>query len=81
MDLTPFEPFLDRLGRTGLGSWRETLAERTALRLGAQAHGDLPKWEQALARLPDLPSGRARLDGPVSESKAPGRSMPISGVL
>jgi tRNA (mo5U34)-methyltransferase len=64
MDLTPFEPFLDRLVRTGLGSWRETLAERTALRLGAQAHGDLPRWEQALARLPDLPSGRARLDGP-----------------
>ena len=64
MDLTPFEPFLDRLGRTGLGAWRETLAERTALRLGTQAHGDLPRWEQALARLPDLPSGRSRLDGP-----------------
>ncbi len=64
MDLTPFEPFLDRLARTGLGAWRERLAEGTALRLGAQAHGDAPKWEQALARLPDLPSGWARLDGP-----------------
>ena len=64
MDLTPFEPFLDRLGRAGFGPWCEALAERTALRLGTQAHGDLPRWEQALARLPDLPSGRARLDRP-----------------
>ncbi len=64
MDLTPFEPFLDRLGRAGFGPWCEALAERTALRLGTQAHGDLPRWEQALARLPDLPSGRARLDHP-----------------
>ncbi|CRI67520.1 conserved hypothetical protein [Thiocapsa sp. KS1] len=64
MDLTPFEPFLDRLGRTDLGLWREALAEGTARRLGVQAHGDLQKWEAALARLPDLPSGRSRLDGP-----------------
>jgi tRNA (mo5U34)-methyltransferase len=64
MDLTPFEPFLDRLGRTALGAWRETLAEGIALRLDARTHGDLPRWEQALARLPDLPSGRARLDDP-----------------
>jgi tRNA (mo5U34)-methyltransferase len=64
MDLKPFEPFLDGLERKGLGRWRETLAERAALRLGPQAHGDLARWEQALARLPDLPSGRARLDGP-----------------
>lgn len=62
MDLTPFEPFLDRLGRTGLGARGETLAERIALRIGVRAHGDLPKWEAALARLPDLPQGRSRLN-------------------
>ncbi|EGV18863.1 tRNA 5-methoxyuridine(34)/uridine 5-oxyacetic acid(34) synthase CmoB [Thiocapsa marina] len=62
MDLTPFEPFLDRLGRSGLGAWRSTLAASIALRLGARAHGDLPRWERALAQLPDLPSARSRLD-------------------
>jgi tRNA (mo5U34)-methyltransferase len=64
VDLTPFEPFLDRLGSIGSGARRETLAERVALRLGERAHGDLPKWEAALARLPNLPSGRARLESP-----------------
>ncbi|RKT47309.1 tRNA 5-methoxyuridine(34)/uridine 5-oxyacetic acid(34) synthase CmoB [Thiocapsa rosea] len=64
MDLTPFEPFLDRLSQTGLGAWRDALAEGTARRLGGRAHGDLPTWEAALARLPDLPNGRPRLDRP-----------------
>ncbi len=62
MDLTPFEPFFGQLERTPLGVWRPLLAERIASRLGAQAHGDLPKWEAALTRLPDLPLGRRNLE-------------------
>ena len=73
MDLTAFQPFLDRLEQTCPGAWRETLAERIDLRLGAQAHGDLPRWEHALANLPDLPAGRLCLDRPCVgiEGRAP----------
>ncbi len=62
MDLTPFEPFLGQLEGTPLAVWRPRLAERIASRLGEQAHGDLPQWEAALTRLPDLPVGRRHLD-------------------
>ncbi|MCF1184340.1 tRNA 5-methoxyuridine(34)/uridine 5-oxyacetic acid(34) synthase CmoB [Marichromatium gracile] len=62
MDLTPFAPFLDHLAETPLAPWRTALAERVAQRLGRGAHGDLPRWEAALAQLPELPPGEVLLD-------------------
>ncbi|MBK1721084.1 tRNA 5-methoxyuridine(34)/uridine 5-oxyacetic acid(34) synthase CmoB [Thiocystis violacea] len=62
MDLSTFEPFLERLSRTRLAPWRAALAEAVERRLGPGAHGDLPRWEAAVAALPELSAGRVMLD-------------------
>jgi tRNA (mo5U34)-methyltransferase len=64
MDLDAFRPFLARLEEIGLASWREPLEERILARLDTRSHGDLQRWKQALDRLPDLPHGDLRLNGP-----------------
>ncbi|NEV63850.1 tRNA 5-methoxyuridine(34)/uridine 5-oxyacetic acid(34) synthase CmoB [Thiorhodococcus minor] len=62
MDLSAFAPFLDRLSQTRLSPWRAALAEAVERRLGPGAHGDLPRWEAAVAALPELPDGEVMLD-------------------
>lgn len=57
MDLTPFRPFLYRLSETRLAAWRGRLEQAVLRRLGEGAHGDLFRWESALASLPDLGPG------------------------
>lgn len=64
MDLTPFQPFLARLAQTVLAPWVNPLSDAVRERLGPRAHGDLARWESALATLPDLPPGRVVLDRP-----------------
>ena len=62
MDLSHFQPFLERLAATPLAPWRDALADASLARLGAGAHGDLARWESALAALPPLPAGEVRLN-------------------
>lgn len=62
MDLTAFQPFFARLAATSLAPWRSDLEDVCLARLGAGAHGDLPRWEAAVAALPELPAGVTRLD-------------------
>jgi tRNA (mo5U34)-methyltransferase len=62
MDLTPFEPFLERLCATRLAPWVPALSAAVERRLGPSVHGDLARWEAALAALPRLPAGTAVLD-------------------
>lgn len=64
MDLTPFEPFLARLSATPLAPWVGELSAAVLARLGPGAHGDLGRWEAALAALPDCPDGLVSLDRP-----------------
>lgn len=62
MDLSRFAPVLAALGTTRLAPWGAPLADAVRRRLARGPHGDLPRWEAALARLPELPSGRTELD-------------------
>ncbi|NEX20232.1 tRNA 5-methoxyuridine(34)/uridine 5-oxyacetic acid(34) synthase CmoB [Thiorhodococcus mannitoliphagus] len=64
MDLRIFQPFLEQLSRTPLAPWRADLAKAVERRLGPGAHGDLPRWEAAVAALPELPGGSVTLDQP-----------------
>lgn len=60
MDLTAFQAFLAQLDATPLAPWRDALADASQRRLGQGAHGDLARWESALAALPSLPDGTAQ---------------------
>ena len=60
--LTRFQPFFAQLAHTTLAPWVEPLAVAVRERLAARTHGDLVRWEAALAALPDLPPGRVVLD-------------------
>lgn len=73
MDLSAFRPFLDHLSQTRLSPWRAALAEAVERRLGPGAHGDLPRWEAAVAALPELPEAEVVLDQACvgTRSKAP----------
>ena len=62
MDLTSFRPFLEHLTQTRLAPWVEPLSDAVRARLGPRAHGDLARWEAALAALPELPPARTVLD-------------------
>lgn len=50
------------LDAAGLGGWREPLDTLLAERLADSAHGDLPRWREALAMLPPCDRPSARLD-------------------
>lgn len=62
MDLSVFSPFFERLAQTNLAPWVAALQAAVRLRLGPGAHGDLARWESAVAALPDLPDAVAVLD-------------------
>jgi tRNA (mo5U34)-methyltransferase len=48
------------LARLGLASWRDALEPLLRDRLSESAHGDLPRWRQALEQLPASDSDRSR---------------------
>lgn len=49
-----YRAFIDQ----GLDSWLARLPEQLARGLDRKRHGDLPAWEKAVAKLPDLPEAR-----------------------
>ncbi|MEM9533784.1 MAG: hypothetical protein AAGA23_22890, partial [Pseudomonadota bacterium] len=54
---------LRQLASAGLTGWDDLTNSRTAAdRL--QSHGDLPRWREALAQLPELEPDRVALDQP-----------------
>lgn len=54
-----YRAFIDQ----GLDSWLARLPEQLARGLDRKRYGDLPAWEKAVAKLPDLPEARdVRLD-------------------
>jgi tRNA (mo5U34)-methyltransferase len=55
---------LGRLSCGPLEPWSPALQAAVAARLADGGHGDLPRWEAALARLPDLPPGHVDCDRP-----------------
>ncbi len=58
----PWSGLLGRLSDGPLAPWRAPLESALAARLAGGGHGDLARWEAALAALPDLPPGRVMLD-------------------
>jgi tRNA (mo5U34)-methyltransferase len=57
-----FDEVFRDLAAAGLGGWREQLERLLAERLADSAHGDLPRWREALAMLPRTDRPPARLD-------------------
>jgi tRNA (mo5U34)-methyltransferase len=55
----------NELSSLGLESWRERLKPLLDGKLAEGAHGDLPKWRDALAALPPCTAPAAELDKPV----------------
>lgn len=59
--MNDYRPLIQQLAKDGrLRPWAEQLPTRMQARLSG--HGDMAKWQAALARLPDLPAGNIRLD-------------------
>lgn len=57
-----FGPFLQALAGAGLESWAQRLPDTIAQWLNPQRFGDLPRWQSALAALPDHPVSAVALD-------------------
>lgn len=57
-----FAPFLQALGKAGLERWADTLPDAIAQWLNSERFGDLPRWQAALAALPDHPVSAVTLD-------------------
>ncbi len=49
-----YQPFLAHLAGTDLADWAQTLPAQIAKGLDTKRYGDLPRWQDALARLPEL---------------------------
>ena len=58
-------PLFEELAAHGLPEWREQLQPLLEAKLAEGAHGDLPKWRDALAGLPRCDAQPAELDQPV----------------
>jgi len=61
---TRFGPLLEQLADDGLATWAETLRQQLTRRFDDNPHGDLERWQAALARLPELADVKAHLDRP-----------------
>jgi len=57
-----FGPFLQALAGAGLESWAQRLPETIAQWLNPERFGDLPRWQAALAALPDHAVSAVTLD-------------------
>ncbi len=63
-----YQPFIDRLlfnnEFPAITDWAAQLPERITLGLSEQRYGDLPRWKQVLAGLPDWSVASTQLDSP-----------------
>jgi len=59
-----YQPLLETLPDWGLEAWQPALPELLEAGLSAQRHGDLARWRQQLARLPELTATDIALDRP-----------------
>jgi len=57
-----YSSFLARLQQSGLDKWAAQLTTVLPKLLSAQRHGDLPRWYDALAAMPDLAADNIDLD-------------------
>jgi len=57
-----YSSFLARLQQSGLDKWAVQLTTVLPKLLSAQRHGDLPRWYDALAAMPDLATDNIDLD-------------------
>jgi tRNA (mo5U34)-methyltransferase len=58
-----YAPLFEALSGRGLGAWAERLREQLPQRFSASYHGDYPRWQALLERLPALPPRQRVLDG------------------
>ena len=59
---TRFGPLLDQLSGDDLDAWAQTLRQQLIRRFDDNPHGDLDRWQAALARLPAMAGVEAHLD-------------------
>lgn len=59
-----YRAFLEHFRHTGLEPWLEQIHGQIAEGLSEKRHGDLPRWREALAALPDLQPQEILLDRP-----------------
>lgn len=64
MDLSGYDAFFRRLRGGRLRPWADALEQETLRRLLPGAHGDLPRWREAVSDLPDVPPDHVDLDVP-----------------
>lgn len=57
-----YEPLFEILAANGLASWVEPLRARVGAAIDGSDNGHLPKWRDALERLPDVQPSSADLD-------------------
>lgn len=57
-----YQPLIQRWQMNSLQAWAAQLPEQIAAGLSPRRYGDLPRWEQSLAALPDLPVSSRHLD-------------------
>jgi len=57
-----YQPLIDRWQASDLQAWAERLPEQLATGLSLERFGDLPRWMNALAQLPDLRADNVALD-------------------
>ncbi len=57
-----FKLLAERWRKSELAPWAETLLHDIGARFHAERYGDLPRWEQALAALPDITPSTLQLD-------------------
>ncbi len=67
-----FSPLLERWRGTELAPWADTLLDDISAQFHAERHGDLPRWEQALASLPPVTPSSIALDADCVTVGAPG---------
>ncbi len=85
--MTPdITPLIQQLAGTPLASWASRLPGQLAQKL-ADSHGDLPRWQAALAALPDLRPEQielqqeVRLEGPCSPARQQQLEQALRGLI
>lgn len=71
--MTRYQPLLQALaGEAALRPWLEILPEQCQQALDPDSHGDLPRWQAVLDRLPPLAGAEAELDADTVRVSLPG---------